>query len=288
MNRQSFIKFYHVFPISSSLVFLFHGPFLGLRGLWEQCVNLISTMRRYGMAPNETLDFCRIAMDRHLANMIRTWSDLENLELIWADQIISDSKQSLAAKDFPCLPQLCRVNAPRAGCWVDNGKVLLPLDGPHSIFWRSAEVLWAGIPLPKSNERSQMHQISSDSPHLGRFARLHWSWFGWQMDLFGKFEPQRTTFDDFTDLKCLVGYHFMWYSLKNMFKLFKSISMAGHVKKAEVGLKPWAFWLIEPSLSPFFALAAPWAPVTVPSLDLGHSMKFLWFLDSYESKRWGK
>ena len=99
MNRQSFIKFYHVFPISSSLVFLFHGPFLGLRGLWEQCVNLISTMRRYGMAPNETLDFCRIAMDRHLANMIRTWSDLENLELIWADQIISDSKQSLAAKD---------------------------------------------------------------------------------------------------------------------------------------------------------------------------------------------
>ena len=49
--------------------------------------------------------------------------------------------------------------------------------------------------------------------------------------------------------------------------------MAGHVEKAEAGLKPWAFWLIEPSRSPFFAWAAPWAPVTVPSLDLGHSIK---------------
>ena len=273
---------FHVFPISSSLVFLFHGPFLGFRGLWEQCVNLISTMRRYGMAPNETLDFCRIAMDRYLGNMIRTWSDLE---LIWIDLSWSDIrfKAELGGQGFPCLPQLCRVNAPRAGCWVDNGKVLLPLDGPHSIFWRSAEVLWAGIPqlLNRMKDLRCIRCPTEDSPgYIDRGLGGKWIWTIWtpKDELRWLYRPEM-----FSGL----SFHVILFE-KNMFKLFKSISMAGHVKKAEVGLKPWAFWLIEPSLSPFFALAAPWAPVTVPSLDLGYSMKFLWFLDSYESKRWGK
>lgn len=48
-------KFHHL------CFFLFHDMALCwvcVRGLWEHCVNLISTMRCYGMAPNETLDFC--------------------------------------------------------------------------------------------------------------------------------------------------------------------------------------------------------------------------------------
>ena len=90
----------------------------------------------------------------HDQNMIRFGADWSWYELIRWYQLHQIQSRGVGGQGFPCLPQLCRVNAPRAGCWVDNGKV-------NRCHWT--------VPIrffDEVNERSQMHEMPHTWIHL--------------------------------------------------------------------------------------------------------------------------